>query len=361
MALISNLTLVIPSYNRQKYLLRSIEYFNNKSIKIVILDGTNTPIDEKLLKVYSNIQYFHLPISFAERLAFSSKLITTKYVALLGDDDFFLKTGLIKLIEELERNNEIISCMGSCLNFNKKTNNIFYRPYYNEMYNYNILQNIAEERMYYHMSNYTCSSIYAVVRTEYWVKAVEIMGQELFQDPAIPELQFELTISYFGKSMVIPTLTWLRSNENLSISHNNNIEFNSWWNDTSFSNDKNKLINILAKSFYRYNNKNYTYQSLLLIIENSFNLFSTWKENRIKNKTTRYFQFEFKMQNFIFNWVRKVLKKGINFYYFIFFKEKEMYYQSLKSTLKLIKNKNIHYELNELEELEKYIINYKVI
>jgi len=360
MDLISNLTLVIPTYNRQKYVLRNIDYLNSKLIKVVVLDGSELPIDDSLLKAYLNIQYFHLPISFAERLAFSTKLITTKYVALLGDDDFFLKSGLLKLIEELEINNELISCMGSCLNFNKKINKIFFRPYYNEMYNYKILQNNAEERMYYHMKNYTCSSIYSVVRTEYWVRSVGIMGEEVFRDPAIPELQFELSISFFGKSKVIPILTWLRSNENLTISSNTNIEFENWWNDTSFSNDREKLINLLAKSFYDFN-KSYSYEYLVLIIENSFNLFSIWKKFKIKKSKIHLLKTQIQISNFILIWFKNIIKKGINIYYFIFFKEKEIYYQSLHSTLKLIDNKKIYYDFDEIAELENFILNYKIV
>ena len=97
-----DLTIIIPSYNRPKDLERQILFWDNTDATVIILDGSTTPLLTKH-KLPSNITYYHLPISFAKRLAFSRSLIKTKFVVMLADDELYLPSALNSSIKFLQK------------------------------------------------------------------------------------------------------------------------------------------------------------------------------------------------------------------------------------------------------------------
>lgn len=63
MSLLSELTIIVPSYNRQVYLLRLLNYWLGGGVRIIACDGTKHPIsDTQLANLESNIVYVHSPI-----------------------------------------------------------------------------------------------------------------------------------------------------------------------------------------------------------------------------------------------------------------------------------------------------------
>ena len=96
--LLSELTIVIPTYNRSLELERSIEYWRDTPVTVHILDGSDEPcFPIGLLSETQTISYHHIPSTLGEswldnyvrRLKFGAEHSKTKYSALCGDDDFF--------------------------------------------------------------------------------------------------------------------------------------------------------------------------------------------------------------------------------------------------------------------------------
>ena len=107
---LAKLTLVMPSYERQSFVIRSMKYWSNKNVKLVVLDGSKRPIKSSFLKTLNlnkNIYYKHSKSSFVKRLQKSTSLVKTKYVALIGDDEFYVPSALSKCIDELDKNKEV--------------------------------------------------------------------------------------------------------------------------------------------------------------------------------------------------------------------------------------------------------------
>ena len=42
---LSKITIVIPSYERQKYLIKKIKYWSNFEVDVHIVDGSDKPLD----------------------------------------------------------------------------------------------------------------------------------------------------------------------------------------------------------------------------------------------------------------------------------------------------------------------------
>ena len=121
--LLSELTIVIPTCNRPLELERAIEYWRDTPVTIHILDGSDDPwFPVGLLPEVDSIFYHHLPaysgevwsVNYARRLRFAATLPDTKYSALCADDDFFTKSGLVVVCEDLNRFRQIDAVVGIC-------------------------------------------------------------------------------------------------------------------------------------------------------------------------------------------------------------------------------------------------------
>ena len=78
---LAKLTLVMPSYERQPFVIRSMKYWSNKNVKLVVLDGSKCSIKSSILKTLNlnkNIYYEHSKSSFVKRLKRAILLTKTK-------------------------------------------------------------------------------------------------------------------------------------------------------------------------------------------------------------------------------------------------------------------------------------------
>lgn len=245
---LSELTLVVPTYNRQHYALRQMHFWSDSPVTLYVLDGTSTPINTEGLKgLGDNVHYYHIPKYLHDRIRKSLELIDTAYTAMLCDDEFFIPSSLEKCMEYLKNNKDIVACIGRCIGFYTTKSGIMATSMYNEMKGYRCFEGTTRERMIEHMNPYVCSTIYAVQRSEVWKKSMTILTKEKFSSPYIEELIFELATCYQGKSIVIEDLMWLRNKENKPIDfkeHNRKLQFDTWLKDPRYR----KEVNLFYES-----------------------------------------------------------------------------------------------------------------
>lgn len=104
------LTIAIPTRNRDKYLIETVDSIINQkefeNIKIVICNNSdikNPIIEEKYIQ-YKNITYFENEelLSIDNNMIQVGSLVDTKYFLWLGDDDFLVDDGLTKVLNYVE-------------------------------------------------------------------------------------------------------------------------------------------------------------------------------------------------------------------------------------------------------------------
>ena len=124
------LTIVIPTYNRYKYLLRLLKYYNSYGFpaRILILDASSdNPEKPDLLSMLGNnqVEYRRFPpdIRPEEKLAQGIQNISTRYAVICADDDFITPTGLEKSIDFLEGNKDYVVAHGRYITFNRSGDN----------------------------------------------------------------------------------------------------------------------------------------------------------------------------------------------------------------------------------------------
>ena len=274
MSLLSKLSIVIPTFNRPEFLIRSISYWSDYDMTVHILDGAKVPLDDKLISGFkSNINYHHMPIDLMQRLNSSIEFIGTDYSMLVADDEFFISSALESCIEELENDHEIVSCMGSAISFRVEDNIVVGNIIYPALSKHSLMQDNSLERSIFHMSNYVPSSIYSVMRSNVWKKSIRsasVKNYEVFVK-AIGELQFEITSSYLGKSKIINELMWLRSFENEPIRVHETeatIPIQAFWYEKSNKLIRNEIINTIVQSIAPKQDKvPLTTQDISLVID----------------------------------------------------------------------------------------------
>ena len=266
---LSKLTLVMATYGRQKHAIRNMTYWSNTGVIFLVLDASPTPISNEMLKNFSdNIIYVHDTSHYNQRLVNSFSKINTKYAQLICDDEFYPISAVLSSINELEKNDTIISCMGVCLGFEiDKTNKKIFskRTYLRLLETYNYTMNTDPiERLSGYMLYYEPFLMYSMIRTEIWKKAYDLplkfmrnqlrkKNVEKFDFFASDEIQINMYLAFAGRSKIIPELYWLRSfGEHLTIRELHKklpepkLSFQEWWNSNS---EKDEYLKILEDSF----------------------------------------------------------------------------------------------------------------
>ena len=88
---LSKLTIVITTYNRKKFILRTMNYWSNTNVKLDILDGSETPIEDHLIEKLSKyIKYIYNPLSVHQRILHSLEFVKTEFAILGSDDEYFV-------------------------------------------------------------------------------------------------------------------------------------------------------------------------------------------------------------------------------------------------------------------------------
>ncbi len=238
--LLSKLTVVIPTYNRQNYALRNMRYWSGQSVTVIIMDGSDSPLSAHLLSgIDSNVHYHHINCTFEERLEIATAYIKTEYAMLCGDDEFQAPNGLIACIEFLEANNDYTSCCGRCVAFSVQKSKIELFPIKTGHANHFVNQQSISERIYYHISNFMTTTIYGVHRRDSFIFCLTGMSKNL-SSPYVAETTFELLSAAYGKSAILPNMSWMRSSENQPIQrkdYDRKYYLSQWYDDPSKVNE----------------------------------------------------------------------------------------------------------------------------
>ena len=254
---LTDITIVIPTYGRPRFVLRTMKYFNTTGIQVIIMDGSKFPIsDEDLQGLNSNISYIHSLKTFEERLATAGKMVKTKYVAMLGDDEFLTVSGLLKCKTELDNDPELVACTGTALAFYFNRDKVEFTSVYDTwLTKGNVNQEDAISRMYFHSSNAVSAICYSLVRTEVWEKAFRITSCNPNGIVFLTEIFFELAVCYQGKTKVIEDLYWFRSHENIPLWQSEPVvALRKWLHDPRYVRQRKLYLDAFFDTLVRFEN-----------------------------------------------------------------------------------------------------------
>lgn len=199
----SNVTILIPTYNRSNYLKRILEYYKDISFPIVIADSSLSPIE--IDDRFKNVIYYHYPeMSMIEKISFTLNLIKTEYVLLCADDDFIVPESIIKAQIFLDKNLDYASVQGTYVSFDyNKLAKPDFSPYYLNAAKYKVSENEIYERLHSLTSQY--------MHLQYSLHRLNVL-KRAFNDGARYNIKnyclLELSTAYYsliyGKHLVLP-------------------------------------------------------------------------------------------------------------------------------------------------------------
>lgn len=230
-----NLTLICPTYQRHHCLERSYRFWGNRiELCVLYADGSEHSFPSANVQP-ENIQYFHQPVSFPQRLFNMLKLVKTPYVCIVGDDEFYIPSSLSSCVEFLDTHSDYVACMGRAVGFSNRGGNAVFSCQYPKLHDRDLESELPFRRLIDHFSAYVPAHCYAVTRVDVFREAMTKALSCNLDIFAIFELIEEFIVVSNGKTCVLPELYWLRSHEAPPIRNTGDLSldpskrFNDWW------------------------------------------------------------------------------------------------------------------------------------
>ena len=194
------LTVVVPTYNRPKYLKRSLDYWGATAFKIIVADGSDKKYDGD---IPLNVAYFHSnELLINERWSNALQKVKTPYVVFCADDDFLSLSGIKNCLDYLNNFSDYSSAQGLAVTFeidNKR--DVFVEMANAKMVGHQIDGDFSSERLDQLFDEYIYQ-IYSIYRTPLLQKAVDACTD--LDNPHYIELASAIVPSIFGKHKVLP-------------------------------------------------------------------------------------------------------------------------------------------------------------
>ncbi|NGX56464.1 MAG: hypothetical protein K1060chlam5_00707 [Candidatus Anoxychlamydiales bacterium] len=371
-----SVTLIIPSYKREKYLKRILKYYKDIKIKILIADSSPKPLENH--KDY-NCEYYHYPNMWIfEKLLKIVKKVKTPYLLFCADDDFIIISSVCKCFNFLEKNNQYSCADGNYINFNEKNllKNIYLDLSYND-YNEKDIQKRLFKALTFNNNRTYVNNFYALHRSNYVVDAFEALDNngygKLEKKVSITP---EFTLLFFGHIKGgyrrLPIFYAARSNGVRMYSNSDIIGWN---------NMKAEEFNIFKKSISHYIIKIFNVEKKYA--EDSFEkIFNFWVNHfeylhhipTVSLSPNSIFQkngyFKVIISNFLPNFIKKIVRKILNKIKSLLSKLKIFFYEifidSRIERYHLVENSKFSYlKLNYIKHCFKrgypFLIDFKAI
>ncbi len=118
------ITIVITVHERQRFVKRLLMYYEDFNCRKIIVDSSKTSY--QFDKNYSDVEYYHeAGISYYDNIYKGLKLVKTKYVLQLPDDDFALKQGIVECLKFLLKEGDLyVGADGERIKFSEETGTI---------------------------------------------------------------------------------------------------------------------------------------------------------------------------------------------------------------------------------------------
>ena len=189
--LLSQLTIVIPTYNRPLELERSIEYWRDTPVTVHILDGSEKPcFPSGVIPGATSITYHHIPPmcnepshdNYTRRMQFAATLPDTKFSALGAVDDFFSYSGLKLAILRLLKNQEIDAFVGICAEYKKTDSGLLWHARYTDWRaglksrSNDVAERVLDDSGAFYL-------YYGLMRSEIWKKVFSLVFEFSYEFP----------------------------------------------------------------------------------------------------------------------------------------------------------------------------------
>lgn len=177
----SNVALIVPTIDRPDFVIRQLNYYARLKFphSIYYSDASNTEnskiIKDHIAKLKDQLRVVYMTNRPGEVLGAMIQLLSAveeKYVAYLGDDDFWVPSTLDQCAEFLEKNPDYESAIGKTIMFRLKEDSAPYSQI-KVIYDYpkfSIDDELASARLFNYLGPKSCTVGNSVVKTAHYLK-----------------------------------------------------------------------------------------------------------------------------------------------------------------------------------------------
>ena len=211
---LDRVSIVIPSINHPMLLERSIEYWRKIHVRVHILDGSKRPLFDNEDFKDLRISYHHQPwgdednySNFCNLMSQGTKLVSTEFAAICGDDDFFTVSGLLKSINSLSSDLNVDAITGRTAYYLEGSSKIRWSVKgLSRIDSPKMRSEEINERMY----SGSPWAMYAICRTKLWKELFDISFSERLEHKDAHELLVRELSRVMMRSKVINDLVSVR-------------------------------------------------------------------------------------------------------------------------------------------------------
>ncbi len=240
---LSDLTIVVPTYNRPAALARLLAYCAPLPLQLIVMDGSPEPATLPALHGQPcRLRYHHQPVPIEQRIRFAVDLCETPFSMFSCDDEYYLAQGLVAALSRLRSEPALSAVAGRCAAFICNDQGLQLGTHYNFLKAFGARQPLASERMRIAAAYPPLFSgfYYAVCRTEAFRAAVHTAFAERFSCPYVQEVVFSLGLFMQGGMETVSDLVWMRNLLAPPVSNarwNRKLNFSVWYGDPAHADE----------------------------------------------------------------------------------------------------------------------------
>jgi glycosyltransferase domain-containing protein len=354
---LTDLTIVIPTYERPKLLLRQIRYLSKWQVKIQIVDGSKNILSNKIreeIKNYKNMTYYHSNKSYVNRIAIAADRINTRFAMCLAEDDFYLRPGVIDAINALKANPKAVACMGQAIGLDHINNNYYVFKYGNNLQGYSVDQSSAVKRIQHGLSEYRSATSYAVFQTQIFKQ----IWKSRKDASCIELVEYENAINTYlkGELITVDSVYWVRSFEEPSVTSviegSRENDFHSWFHSNRFADERYEFKNRILKSFM--NNGKISMQDSIKLYEEIIEKILTKSHNTLIQKNLR---------SKLFNYLTLRIRLNL---FFVLLKQSDLWIKTVRPIINYLlrskinkHNRKSNLDFKEVKNILRFCKNFR--
>jgi len=235
-----DITVVILSRGREQILARTLAYWSEINVSVLVLHNTESPLDPLLLG--PNIEYRVMQVSYGERCGTVSKYLKNEFAILCADDEIYIPSALLEMKTLLKNEANLASVGGLTIAVGK------YGPMETGTHSYSNMKFYKNdgadsyERLKNHFADstgYRNGGIYRLMRKNLMIELMKILNSVgTFSTPYIYEVTGEIVVNSYGPARYLNNIYWVRNWINDPVVHKNwnrKFYFADWVTDTKYS------------------------------------------------------------------------------------------------------------------------------
>ncbi len=340
-----DLTICVLAKEKNQILEILINYWTDKSAKLIVLHETNNPL--VLSTENGSVTYISTSETFFQRLTLLANILDTKYVLISPDDELFTTSFINKGVEFLDLNEEYSAVGGQTAAVWKNSGRENFGLIYKNNLNYQTTKNLPLERAFESIDEASgalhIGAPTRIMRKQVFKNWVDALNKlQPFECSYLYEVLAEIYQTIHGKVQIENSLFWIRNW--MSISPNEfdrNNYYHQWWEASSEIQKKEILVDTIHSQY-----RNLDTEQIMHLLQVFY----------LSRKITELFEIK-RLQKLKFSSKRLIRYIGIS-HLLRFFRFFQTHRTILDLELELI-NERVCFDPAEMSELFKVVISFE--